>query len=372
MSTKIQHIGIDVDDKSFHGYALREGMPGGVAFCSKPTLGALIRKLEKTKVAGVKQKICYEASYLGFTLQRSLKAKGYECEVIAPSLIPQTPGKRVKTDKIDSKQLAIYYQKGLLTAIEVPDEEEEILRDLIRSRQFLLEQTKSLKRHLLSFCRRRGMNYRQATGNERGHHWTQVHWRWLEGEAKKADSEHVRFNLSMLCVQIRAMQEQVAFYEEKIRKASEEGAYVKKVKALCCYRGLDVLGAMTLIAEIGDIKRFAKPKKLMSYAGMDIQEYSSGGKEKKYRITKMGNRYIRTTLIEASQFASKVPRLSRSLKERRKGAQKEWIDIADRCMRRLYKKSTRLLGREKPRNKVKVACAREWVGFIWESLRAVQ
>jgi transposase len=125
-----------------------------------------------------------------------------------------------------------------------------------------------------------------------------------------------------------------------------------------------------MITELGDIQRFNHPKKLASYAGMDIREYSSGGKERKFSITKMGSSRLRTTVIEACQSVWKTPNVGRAVKERRENVDEKIIAIADRCMLRLHKKSTRLLFAGKNKNKIKVACAREMLCFVWEALRA--
>ena len=109
----------------------------------------------------------------------------------------------------------------------------------------------------------------------------------------------------------------------------------------------------------------------MSFAGLDISEYSSGGVERKGRITKLGNRVLRTALIEACQSARRRPQVYATLKRRRQQTPDDFVAIADRCMSRLYKKSQGLIERGKPINKVKVACAREMTGFIWESLLKV-
>lgn len=129
---------------------------------------------------------------------------------------------------------------------------------------------------------------------------------------------------------------------------------------------------MSLIVELGDVKRFDHPKRLASYAGMDLREYSSGGKEHKYSITKHGNRHIRTAVIEAAQYAWQPSRISKRLKQKRKGVETKLIAIADRCMSRLHSKAIRLLYKGKTKNKVKVACARELLCFLWESLNAVK
>ena len=146
--------------------------------------------------------------------------------------------------------------------------------------------------------------------------------------------------------------------------------YREPGKALTCYKGIKHLFALTMITEIGDVKRFAHPRQLTSWAGMDIREYASGGKSNRLGITRQGNRYLRTAFIEANQRGYRTTRLSKDIKARRAGAKPEYVAIADRCLRRLNRKGNRLLLAGKHPNKVKVACAREMAGFVWESLRA--
>lgn len=126
-----------------------------------------------------------------------------------------------------------------------------------------------------------------------------------------------------------------------------------------------------MITEIGDIKCFPYPRQLVSWIGMDIREYSSGGKHKRFGITKHGNRYLRTAFVETNQRGYRTARISDDLKARRKSSGDELISIADRCLKRLHTKGNRLLIAGKHPNKAKVACAREMVGFVWESLNKV-
>lgn len=140
------------------------------------------------------------------------------------------------------------------------------------------------------------------------------------------------------------------------------------MQALTCYKGIKHLWALTMITEIGDIQRFPHPRQLMSWIGMDVREYSSGGKHNRMGITKQGNRYLRTAFIEAKQRGYRSTRMGRNLQAHRQDTPPELIRIADRCVQRLNRKSNRLLLAGKHPNKVKVACAREMVGFVWESL----
>jgi transposase len=370
MNTRIQYVGLDVDDKCFHGH-IRRGEEE-IAFRTKPNIGSLVEKLNKFKQTDCEYKICYEATYLGFDLQRKLSDRGYSCEIIAPSLIPQEKGRHIKTDRIDSKKMTEYYQKQLLTPVHIPDEDDEKTRDLIRSRKFMSDQLKRVKRHILAICCRNGLNYKAETNKPNGNYWTGPHLNWLKRKIKNMVKKDVlQTNLLLLLTQAENIEQQVEIYDEEICQIAEKGKYKKKVKALSCYRGIATLSAMTLIAEIGDVRRFMHPSKLTSYSGLDLREYSSGGKQKRFGISKMGNRNIRTTVIEVCQGVFKIPKVNKQLKIRREGVDLEMIEIADRCMERLYKKASRMLHKGKVSNKIKVACARELLGFIWESLNAV-
>jgi transposase len=158
--------------------------------------------------------------------------------------------------------------------------------------------------------------------------------------------------------------------EKRIDEYSQKEKYKNTHDGLICLRGIKSLTAMTLISEIGDINRFSHPKKLAAYVGLDIAEYSSGGKEKKLGITKTGNSHIRNCLVESQQILAKRPSVSRRVKTRRVGAPQKILDIATRCDDRIYKKSRLLMAKGKHSNKIKVACAREFTGFIWEVMKS--
>lgn len=367
---KIMYLGLDVDDKAFHGCGLFDVKKAEeqLAFKSKPSVGSLTEKLSEFKKRGFDLKICYEATYVGFSLFRDLKKRGFDVSVIAPSSIPRASGDTVKTDRVDSEKLARYFKKDLLTVVNVPDEEEEQVRNLCRSRIFLARQVNDLKRHLVSMCRKLGLNYKAASGLKNPAYFTQMHLRWLESEVVRMNSEMTSFTVKMMLSQITQMQGQVEALDDKIASIAEQPKYQRRVNALKCYRGLDVLGSMVMVTEIGDIKRFSHPSKLTSYVGMDLREYSSGGRERRFKISKMGNHRLRWLTVESCQRANKIPSVSMRLKLRRKNIEPEFIEIADRCMKRLYKKSQHMLMAGKPVNKIKIACGRELLCFVWESL----
>jgi len=172
----------------------------------------------------------------------------------------------------------------------------------------------------------------------------------------------------LLLFQLEKLTDAIQDYDSEILELSESEKYKKKKDALICYRGIKTLTAMTLITEIGDVKRFSHPKKLTSYSGLDIKEYSSGGKQKQFGITKMGNHRIRTAVVEACQTAAKPGNIGVRLRRVREGQKAEVIEIADRCMKRLRKKSYKMGLSNKDSNKIKIACARELLSFVWETL----
>lgn len=368
---KILYVAIDVDDNAYHGHALAGDQTEGIDFVTKPSAAHLIQTLRKIQRPGYPIRLCYEAGYLGYSLYRALVKAGFACDIIAPSLIPKPPGAWVKTDRIDAQRLALYYKQGLLTKIHIPDETQEALRDLLRSRHFLRRQAVRVKHHLLGLCRRVGLDYRQQAQNPSAAHWTLAHRGWLAARLKELENPLVKLNLETLLGRLRLLEEQIQSHDETLRTLALNPRVWPQVQALCCYRGLDVLSALTLVTELGDIRRFDHPRRLTSYAGMDLIEHSSGGKERRFSMSRMGNRHIRTTVIEACQYAFNVPVVSQILQKRRQETPAHLIDIADRCMQRLHKKARKLLHRDKPRNKIKAACAREMLSFIWESLNAV-
>ena len=255
-----------------------------------------------------------------------------------------------------------------MTEIYIPDEEDESRRDLIRSRSFVVEQRSDLKRHILSALRRYGLDYKSETEGKQ--YWTKIYIQWLEVKVKTL-KKYARLNVEYLLTQYEQLNDLVKSYDEELEKISQEEKYKTKVKALSCFKGISTLTALALVTEIGDIKRFPHPTKLTSYAGLDIREYSSGGRERKYGITKMGNRRIRTAVVEACQIQVNHLYISKRLRAARADQPKEIVDIANRCMKRLKKKSEGLRLRNKPNNKIKVACARELLSFTWEALTLV-
>ncbi len=284
MKQNIVYVGLDVDDTQYHGSALDKNTGEVIHFKCRPTLKGLLGQLEKLgkHFPGCTFKLCYEASYIGYTLQRDLASKGYHCDVVAPSSIPSPRGKQIKTDRIDATQLAQFYANGMLTLVSIPEPETEQDQDLMRSRQNLLQQQTELRKHIQALLRRNGLHYKAQTQHKT--HWTKHHYCRLERTIEAA-SGSLKVNLELLLRQLKGLNYILAEYEQEIEALAKAPRYEKSVQALTCYKGIKNVFALTMITEIGDIKRFAHPRQLVSWIGMDIREYSSGGHHNRFGIT---------------------------------------------------------------------------------------
>ena len=337
-------------------------LPEGAEECEEPQtlphdLGRLRKYFARLSKRG-EIRSCYEASGCGYVLQRALTGWGVACEVIAPSLVPVRSGDRRKTDKRDAAKLARLYRAGELTAIRVPDEAEEQVRSLVRCRETLTREILKSRHYVLKLLLSRGQVYRA------GRNWTQAHWAWLRKLALEgADATTLQTYLELL--EYKLIQRDTL--DRQIERIAFAEPYREPVGRLRCLRGVDTLTAMTLVCEIGDVRRFASPRQLMGYLGLTVSEMSSGGVERRGGITKTGNGRARRVLVEASWHYRYPPRRSRGLDKRQEGQPSAVIGHAWRAQKRLHKKFEALVYRMAP-SKAVVAVARELVGFVWALL----
>jgi transposase len=298
---------------------------------------------------------CYEASGCGFVLQRMLAGMGIPCDVVAPSLIPHSPGDRRKTDRGDALNLAKLHRSGLLTPVRVPTVPEEKERGFVRCRQTYSREVHRSRQYVLKHLLARGFVYPGATN------WTQEHWRWLRAlRLEGADQDVLDTHLSLLDFKLT----QHAQMDDQIEVISQSDPYRETVARLRCIKGIDTLTAMTLATEIGDVRRFGDPRQLMDYVGLTPSEHSSGESKKYGGITKAGNGELRRVLVEASWHYAHPAQTSKALKERRHGQPRELIDHCLRAQERLHHRFKALEIRKSKQETV-VAVARELVGFVW-------
>lgn len=301
-------------------------------------------------------RIAYEAGPCGYDLYRRLTKARLRCEVAAPSLTPRKPGERVKTNRRDAAKIGRYYRSGELTMIAVPDPERESLRDLIRGRSSVQKDLVSIRNQIGKFLLRYGHRYRE------GRPWTIRFWTWLRSVELVGHSKTV---LEEMIISFNQRAEQLARYDNEIELASKQAEYATYVKALSVLRGISTLTAMTLLSELGDLRRFASAPKLMAAVGLVPSEYSTGDKTSRFSITKTGNAHVRHVVVEAAWHYQKRSTSGRGIRARRKDQPQALVDIAQKCDLRLQRKFYRMTSRGKRSTVAAVAVARELVGFIW-------
>lgn len=359
MTKDIIHVGSDV-----HSASIFLGVLTGAA--AKPIVSeipneerAVRRAFGRLKAQG-DLRVCYEAGPCGFELYRLLTEMGIRCEVIAPALIPTKPGERIKTDRRDASKLARLYRAGELTAIHVPTPDEEAVRDLVRAREDVRKDLIAARHRLSKFLLRHGRVF------SAGHKWTERFWRWLKEQRFELAAAQRTFEHYQL--QVHHLEERRAALEKDIAEVAATEPYRAPVARLSCLRGISTLSALTLIAEVQDFRRFAHPRALMSFLGLVPSEYSSGGKERRGRITKTGNSHARRVLIEAAWAYRHPPALGP--RNRRLLADQPPAVVAQvkKAHQRLHRRYARLIGRGKRSQVAVTAVARELCGFVWALL----
>jgi transposase len=359
MKNKVRFLGLDVHAETI---AVAVAEPDGEV----RSLGTIanraesIRKLVK-KLGPVEQlKACYEAGPTGYVLYWQLAELGVACEVIAPTLVPMKAGDRVKTDRRDAERLARSYRSGDLTAVWVPDEGSESLRDLVRAREAAKQDQLRARHRLAKFLLRMGR--RPAVGMKA---WTapymawvrQVHFAQVAREATMLDYLH----------EVDHMSERVRRLEQAITEAVKLAAPAVQevVKGLQALRGVAEISAVTIVAELGSITRFDTPRQLMGYSGAVPSENSSGKRTRRGSITKTGNAHLRRIVIEAAWSYRLRPGIGPALRKRQEGVPEPIKEIAWKAQVRLTKRYARLAGAGKDQRKIVTAVGRELLGFIW-------
>src|SRR5256714_7270433 len=299
---------------------------------------------------------CYEAGPTGFGLYRHLVERGIDCAVVAPGLVPQRPGERLKTDSRDARKLARLLSGGLLEAIDVPSRELEAARDLVRAREDARLDRMRDRQRLSKFCLRHGRLLPTSA-------WTVTRRKWLSEQRFEFAAQQLTFDTYLHALDlVDARSEQL---ERAIRETSEQQPWRELVGRLRCLRGIDTLTALALVTEIGDFGRFRSAEQFMAFVGLVPSEHSSGEQRRQGSITKAGNSHVRRLLVESAWHARRRPKVGYELARRQRGQDAIVVERSWRCQQRLYQRWQRMAGRGKPQQKIVVACAREPAGFGW-------
>lgn len=366
MST-VRFIGLDVHAETI-AVAVAEPTGEVRSLGVIPNRSESIRRMVK-KLGPVEQlRVCYEAGPTGYVVYWQLTALGVRCEVVAPTLVPVKAGDRVKTDRRDAEKLARSYRAGDLTAVWVPDAAHEALRDLVRAREAAKKDQLRARHRLGKFLLRQGRR-----PSERMTPWTKRHLTWIaqavhfEQPAQEAtlldylhEVEHVGERIARL---ERAIDDAIGGVPPRMRAV---------IDALQALRGIAKISAVTIVAEVGELSRFARAPQLMGYCGLGPREDSSGERHRRGGITKTGNAHLRRVVVEAAWAYRHRPAVGRALRQRQATLSPDVTAIAWKAQHRLYGRYRRLLGRSQCRQKVVTAIGRELLGFIWAIGRTVE
>jgi len=306
-------------------------------------------------------RFCYEAGPCGYGVYRELTATGYECTVVAPSLIPRRSGERIKTDRRDAVTLARCHRNGDLVSVWVPGEEQEALRDLVRCREDMKTEERRMRQRLSSFLLRHGRTF---GGRKR---WTQAHYRWLEQQCFSQPDQQIVFQVYVDAVRDR--ERCVEELEGEMERALEGYSLRPVVEGLMALRGVSRLVAMTVVVELGDLTRFDSPRQLMAYVGLVPSEHSSGGSRRQGGITKTGNAHVRRVLAQSAWCYRFQARKTAVLQRRAEKTTPQTQAIAWEAQKRLCGRYQYLVARGKTKQTTCTAIARELLGFIWAIAR---
>ncbi len=359
-------IGLDVA-KVKHAVAIAdEGRSGEVRYFGEintdaPSVRRMVAKLEKHNK---RLHFCYEAGPTGYGLYRQLTAMGHQCSVIAPSLIPRRAGDRVKTNRRDAIQLAKLLRAGELTSIWVPDEVHEAIRELVRAREVAVEDLRRKRQAISSMMLRYGRTYPGKTA------WGPRHRQWLQ--AQKFEQPAQQFVLQDMILAAQHAVERLKRAEASLMEILPSWSLAPVVDALQALKGIRLITAATIMAEVGDLRRFETPRQLMAYLGLVPGEQSTGESVKRLGITKAGNGRVRRALVESAWSYRHLPRTSKLKQYVHERVPPAVRDIALKAQARLCSRYRSLAGRGKKLTVAITAIARELAGFIWAIGRMVQ
>jgi transposase len=357
----ITYVGLDVHKDSIVVSLAEAGLRGDlreVREYGKIRNAPAAVKALATKLAakGNELRFCYEAGPCGYGVQRQLSGIGHQCAVVAPSLVPRKPGERIKTDRRDAIKLAKLHRAGELTPVWVPDEPHEAMRDLVRARLAAVRSLRRARQQLSGFLLRHGHHYYRTP-------WTLAHRRWM---ADLKFDQPLHYVVLQDCIEtVEAGTERRDRLEARIIAVLPEWSLAPVVDALQALRGIALVAAATLAAELGDITRFSNPRQLMAFIGLVPSEHSSGRSRRQGEITKAGNAVARRMLIEAAWSYRFPARISRHELLQQEHLAKPIRDIAWKAQERLCRRHRKLTRTGKTKNIVAAAIARELVGFVW-------
>lgn len=355
METNVTHLGLDVHKDSIAVAVLRPGEFEPDQRVIANTAEALRKLISRHDCSSLVA--CYEAGPTGYGTQRLLASLNVPCDVIAPSLIPRRSGGRVKTDRLDARNLARLHRAGELTPIRVPTAEEEALRDLVRVREDLKDDRRRMQHRIKSFLLRHG---RRCPDHRRG--WSRRYRQWVS--AQRFDDPNTQLTFDHLLAALNTRTVQLDQVDQHLSEAAGHPPLADAVARLRTFRGIDTLSGLTIASEVCDFRRFPSATSFMGFTGLVPSEHSSGLRERRGSITKTGNAHLRRVLVEAAWSYRHKPFVRPAMAKRSEGQPPHVLAYSWQAQVRLHERFRSVAAR-KNRNVAAVAVARELAGFIW-------
>ena len=355
----VRFVGLDVHAETI-AVAVAETDAEVRALGTIPNRPESIRKMVKKLGPAERLRVCYEAGPTGYVVYWQLTSLGVRCEVVAPTLVPVKAGDRVKTDRRDAIKLARSYRASDLTPVWVPDAAHEALRDLVRAREAAKKDQLRARHRLGKFLLRHGRRP-PTTMNA----WTQAYLTWVktvhfEHAAQEATLLDYLHEVEHVADRIERLERAIA---DAVKTAPERMRAV--IAALQALRGIAQVSAVTIVAEVGELSRFATPSQLMGYSGTVASEDSTGARIRRGGITKTGNAHLRRVVIEAAWAYRYRPAIGTALRKRQLSVSPEVKAIAWKAQHRLHARYRHLTARGKCKQETVTAVGRELLGFIW-------
>ena len=305
--------------------------------------------------------ICgYEAGCLGYSLYHQMTEHGITCKILAPTTMGITNRSGIKTDKRDAGNIARCLAFHTYSEVSIPTTEDNAVKEFIRMRDDQKQMLKSTKQQILALVLRHGHRFEGGKN-----YWTIKHVTWLKSLNLGGVFQE---SLNEYLITYEYLVNKLERLDQRIEELACNERYQKKVKELSCFLGVKAHTALSVVVEIGDFSRFAKPEKLTAFLGLVPGENSSGGKQKMGGITKAGNSHLRRLLVEAAQSYTRgtVGHKSPNLKQRQLGNEPQVIAYADKANERLRRKFYQMTLRNGTnRNVATTAIARELTCFMW-------
>jgi transposase len=291
-------------------------------------------------------------------LARRLRQLGLDCPVMSPTKTTRKPNERVKTDKKDAAKIAREFRNGDIVEVRVPPATDEAVRDVCRARTDAVDDQSRAKQRLKSFLLRTGHHYVGRAD------WSEAHMRYLRHLSMPTSAHGIV--LEEYLQAIDASRERVERMKESLIELLGEWEWEPVVRALMAFKGFQEVAAMTIVSELGDLRRFESPRSLVHFLGLAPGEHSTGASRRQGAITKCGNGHARWMLVECAQHYRKPPKVSAILSKRQEGQRRDVKELSWRVQHRLSARYRRLKARGKREQKVIVAIARELATFVWE------